>query len=114
MTIWKVSIVPALLLTAGCAGNPVAPDAPTWVNGLVRQLEPTANPPAFVAQYAYKGQNVYFVPQRCCDVMSVVYANDGAIICHPDGGIAGKGDGMCADFLTERRNERIIWRDSKR
>jgi hypothetical protein len=62
----------------------------------------------------YQGQEVYFVPQRCCDVMSVVYRSDGAVMCHPDGGLNGKGDGRCADFSAERRNERIIWRDSKR
>jgi hypothetical protein len=35
-------------------------------------------------------------------------------MCHPDGAFNGKGDGMCADFFAERRNERVIWRDSKR
>jgi hypothetical protein len=86
------------------------------VTALIRQLEaqPVANPPAFVARYDYKGQNVYFVPQRCCDIMSVVYNSDGAIMCNPDGGVTGKGDRTCADFFVERRNERIVWHDSKR
>ena len=119
MNIWKRFIGLVLLITAGCAANPVAPDtsptSPTWVMALIRQLEtqPVANPPGLVAQYDYKEQNVYFVPQRCCDVMSIVYRSDGAIMCHPDGGFNGKGDGMCADFFAERRNERVIWRDSK-
>jgi len=119
MSFGKWSIVLVLLTIGGCS-NPAAPDtssaSPTWVTALVRQLEtqPVANPPAFVARYDYKGQDVYFVPQRCCDIMSVVYNSEGAIMCHPDGGIAGKGDGRCADFFVERRNERIVWRDSKR
>jgi hypothetical protein len=109
-----------LLAIAGCNQKPVAPDtlssAPAWVMALISQLgtQPVANPPAFVARYEYKGQEVYFVPQRCCDVMSVVYRSDGAVMCHPDGGINGKGDGMCADFFADRQDERIIWRDAER
>ena len=120
MSFGKWSIALATLIIAGCSGNPAAPDmsdaSPTWVTALIRQLEtqPVANPPAFVARYDYKGQEVYFVPQRCCDIMSVLYRSDAAIMCHPDGGLTGKGDGMCADFFVERRNERIVWHDSKR
>ena len=114
---WSIALV--LSTIAGCTGNPAAPDtsaSPTWVTALIRQLEtePVANPPAFVARYDYKGQDVYFVPQRCCDIMSILYNSDAAIVCHPDGGLTGKGDGKCADFFAERRNERIVWRDSKR
>jgi hypothetical protein len=120
MNIWQRSIALALLIIAGCSGNPAAPDrspaSPSWVTALIHQLEtePVANPPALVARYEYKGQDVYFVPQRCCDIMSVVYSSGGAIMCHPDGGLTGKGDEMCADFFVERRNERIVWQDSRR
>ena len=34
-------------------------------------------------------RHVYFVPQRCCDVMSVVYRSDGAVMCQADGGLRG-------------------------
>ena len=82
---------------------------------LIQQLEaqPVANLPAFVARYEYTSDRVYFVPQRGCDVMSVVYRSDGTVMCHADGGFAGTGDGRCPDFFAERRNERIIWRDPR-
>ena len=108
-----------LVLSAGCGGNPAAPDSaiasPEWLTTVIRQLEtqPVANPPAFIARYQYKGDSVYFVPQRCCDVMSVVYRSDGAVVCRADGGFAGTGDGRCPDFLGERRDGRIIWRDPR-
>jgi hypothetical protein len=107
------------VLSAGCGSNPALPDSantsPAWLTTLIRQLEaqPVANPPAFIARYEYKGEAVYFVPQRCCDVMSVVYRSDGAVMCHADGGIAGTGDGRCPDFFAARRNERIVWRDPR-
>jgi hypothetical protein len=108
-----------VVLCAGCGRNPAAPDSaitsPAWLTTVIRQLEtqPVANPPAFIARYEYKGDTVYFVPQRCCDVMSVVYRSDGAVMCQADGGLAGTGDGRCPDFFAERRNERIIWRDPR-
>jgi hypothetical protein len=107
------------VLAAGCGRNPAAPDSeitsPAWLTAVIRQLEtqPVANPPAFIARYEYKGDTVYFVPQRCCDVMSVVFGSDGAVMCHPDGGFAGTGDGRCPDFFAARRSERIIWRDPR-
>lgn len=119
MNFCQLFIALVLLTIAGCS-HPAGPDtsssAPPWVKALISQLgtEPVANPPAFVARYDYKGQDVYFVPQRCCDVMSVLYRSDGAVMCHPDGGFDGKGDGLCADFFADRHNERVIWRDSKR
>ena len=88
---------------------------PAWLTALVRQSEaqPVANPPAFIARYDYQGQTVYFVPQRCCDIMSVLFRSDGSVACHPDGGLKGIGDGQCPDFFRERRNEQIIWRDAR-
>jgi hypothetical protein len=106
-------------LSAACGRSPAAPDSaltsPGWLTTVTRQIEaqPVANPPAFIARYEYKGETVYFVPQRCCDVMSVVYRTDGTVMCKADGGFAGTGDGRCPDFFAERRNERIIWRDPR-
>ena len=109
-----------LFMSVACAANPVAPDSEgstlTWLTTLIRELQeqPVANPPAFIARYDYKGQTVYSLPQRCCDIMGVLYRPDGSVLCHPDGGLNGAGDGKCTDFFVERRNERIIWRDARR
>jgi len=118
-TLRRQLVLLTFLMSAACAANPVAPDSdgsmPAWLTTLVRQSEeqPVANPPAFIARYDYQGQTVYFLPQRCCDIMSVLYREDGSVACHPDGGLKGTGDGQCADFFRERRNEQIIWRDAR-
>ncbi len=90
-------------------------EVPAWLSDLIRRQksEPVANPPAFIAQYEYNGQTVYFLPQRCCDIFSDLYDADGNIIGHPDGGITGQGDGLVPDFFEVRRNETIIWRDQR-
>lgn len=91
-------------------------DDPKWLTALVRELErqPVANPPAFIARYDYRGQTVYYLPPRCCDIPSNVYSAAGAIICHADGGFDGAGDGRCSDFYSARKNEKIIWRDRRK
>ena len=115
----KQLVLLAFLISVGCATNPVAPNSvnsmPAWLTALTHEVEaqPLANPPAFIASYDYKGESVYFLPQRCCDIMSVLYRADGSVMCHPDGGFTGTGDGRCADFLVERKNERTIWRDGR-
>ena len=91
------------------------PGIPGWLSQLIQRLEhePVANPPTSITQHEYKGQTVYFLRQRCCDIFSVLYDADGTIIGHPDGGITGQGDGRVPDFFEERSNERIIWEDQR-
>lgn len=118
MTKHQVLVVLCLLVVAtACAReNPLAPTStPAWLVSLTRQLEaePVANPPAYIARYEYKGQAVYYLPARCCDIWSNLYRADGTILCHPDGGLTGRGDGQCPEFLAERKNEQIVWRDSR-
>ena len=64
-------------------------------------------------RYAYKGQQVYWESAPCCDQYSTVYTLKGKIICHPDGGITGNGDGQCASFDKEKTNERLVWQDPR-
>jgi uncharacterized protein DUF6970 len=118
-TVRRQLVLLVFLISFGCTGNPIAPDSststPAWLTALIRQSEeqPVANPPAFIARYNYKGETVYFLPQRCCDIMSVLYRPDGSVACHPDGGVSGTGDRKCPEFFVERRNEEIIWRDTR-
>jgi hypothetical protein len=89
---------------------------PAWVTALIRKLsgEPVANPPAAILRYEYKGRTVYYLTPRCCDVPGDLYDAGGQLICHPDGGITGAGDGRCTDFVAERKNEHLVWRDPRK
>jgi hypothetical protein len=86
---------------------------PDWVDELIEQFEsdPVGNPPQSIWRYDYNGQVVYYVPPQCCDQFSTLYDAGGNVICAPDGGLDGKGDGKCTDFLSERNNELLIWKD---
>ena len=90
-------------------------DNPAWLQTLIAQIasEPVTNPPSSIVRYRYNGATVYYRPSRCCDIFSDLYNQTGTLVCHPDGGIAGNGDGKCADFLASRTDEQVVWRDSR-
>jgi hypothetical protein len=89
---------------------------PAWVDDLIAGFsgQPVGNPPQSIYSYKYKGQTVYYVPAQCCDQYSSLYSAEGILLCAPDGGFAGGGDGRCKDFWQESNDERLIWRDSRR
>lgn len=88
---------------------------PAFVVALIKQFEsdPVGNPPQSIWSYDYSGQTVYFIPAQCCDQYSTLMDATGSVICAPDGGLTGKGDGKCPDFFTKRSNEHLIWKDSR-
>ncbi|RPI02276.1 MAG: hypothetical protein EHM64_14280 [Ignavibacteriae bacterium] len=77
------------------------------------QNDPVGNPPQSIWEYEYKGRIVYYVPPQCCDQFSVLFDAKGNAICAPDGGITGTGNGQCPDFFQLRKNEKLIWKDSR-
>ena len=123
----KVGVVVAsqvLALTAlalavgGCRSEVRSPrpaNEPAWLTKLIREFEqqPVANPPLSVREFQYRGQRVYYVPPQCCDVSSKLYDSTGAVLCSPDGGITGSGDGRCPDFVQAGQQERRVWQDPR-
>ena len=88
---------------------------PDWVHTQIEnfQQEKPANPPIKIYSYRYKGQLVYYITGRCCDIPSSLFTVEGQQLCQPDGGITGKGDGKCADFFKTRTEEQLVWEDPR-
>ena len=86
---------------------------PSCIKKEIRKIlkEGKRNPPAEVWEYKYEGQTVYYIPPYCCDIMSVLLDDQCNIICHPDGGFNGGGDGKCIDFSKNRTEGKLIWKD---
>ena len=72
-------------------------------------MSPLPTRPAYVTRYDYKGRVVYYVAPRCHVIFSDLYDVNGLLLAHPDGGIAGQGDGRAADFFDARGNEVFLW-----
>jgi hypothetical protein len=117
------------LIAASCSSRPtpdngtsdsvtptVGDDTPAWVTAMIAsfQSQPVGNPPQSIYRYTYDGRTVYYVPPTCCDQLSTLYDVDGNVICAPDGGFSGKGDGRCPDFLEQATDKVLIWEDLRR
>lgn len=103
----------SLLGPSACAAPEVGQAA--WVTALIAKFEtaPVANPPHRIVRFRYRDQAVYYVPPSCCDQPSVLYDAKGEVMCAPDGGMTGRGDGRCADFYQQRSDESLVWSDSR-
>lgn len=88
---------------------------PDWLRQMILEFEiaPVGNPPQSIWKYEFNGQTVYYVPPQCCDQYGFLYSAEGKILCYPDGGFSGTGDGRCPDFRQKRMNEQLIWRDPR-
>jgi len=113
-----------IFLAIGCASliaqacdQPTPPHAnPRWVSELIAryQAEPVGNPPQSIWRYQYRGQTVYYIPPQCCDQYSQLFDAKGGLLCAPDGGLSGSGDGRCPEFFKERTEEQLIWQDPRK
>lgn len=56
-----------------------------------------------VSAYRWQGDTVFLAIPPCCDRFSELYNHAGNLVCHPSGGITGKGDGKCPEFRTEAK-----------
>lgn len=117
MTLRALAAVFALAACGGTdpqeAGAP-ADTRPPWLLELIARQEagPLANPPAYIVRREYAAGVYYFLPSRCCDIYSELYDNLGDLVCHPDGGITGGGDGNCP-ALGAVVAEEVVWRDPR-
>ncbi len=116
----KMGLLLACMLTLGfgnCSNSPTAGGGsnPAWVDSLITEYQnaPVGNPPREIYKYDYQGKPVYYLPPQCCDQLSTLYAADGSVLCAPDGGLTGRGDGKCSDFFQARTNEAVVWKDTR-
>lgn len=115
----KTIILIIAILTSvlgSCEKNGLSNDIPACIHEKINQIqtETVRNPPGSVWQYEYNGKIVYYIPAYCCDLPSQLFDENCNMICSPDGGFTGKGDGKCPDFFTNRKNEKLIWKDERK
>ncbi|WP_223827711.1 DUF6970 domain-containing protein [Hymenobacter armeniacus] len=88
---------------------------PRWLKDRIAAVlaERKRNPITRILRYRYGGQTVYYISAPCCDQYSNVFDTKGKLICQPDGGITGKGDGKCPDFDKNKTDEKLVWQDPR-
>jgi hypothetical protein len=89
---------------------------PLWLTQTIVAFvnAPVANPPRRIIQYRYNENAVYYISSPCCDQFNYLYDAAGNIICAPDGGLTGNGDGQCPDFAATAINAVVVWEDERK
>jgi len=107
-------VAPAATDAPAAPDTPDASDPPPMcVQTLITTMmtQPVGNPPGSVYRCTYQNATVYYLPPQCCDQFSALMSSDCAVICSPDGGFAGNGDGRCTDF--SRASCTLVWQDGR-
>lgn len=93
----------------------IADSLPVCVKTLIEKFktEAVTNPPRKIYSYMYGGKKVFYVPAICCDFFSDLYNDSCRIMGHPDGGFTGKGDGKIRDFEIGKKDEKLLWEDTR-
>jgi hypothetical protein len=104
-----VDPVPARVAVSDTAARPA------WLKARIAAVlaERKRNPITRILSYNYGGQTVYYQSAPCCDQYSQVFDSQGRVVCQPEGGITGKGDGKCPDFDKKKTNEKLVWQDPR-
>ncbi len=87
-----------------CEKNKSTNSIPSCIQDKIDELKnkPKYNPPAKVIQYNYNGKTVYYITSDGCDQFNNLFDSNCNLICAPDGGFTGHGDGKCSDFENKK------------
>ena len=102
-----------LLLT--CKSAEQSQRLPDCITSKIESLKngPPQNPPSQVWRWETNGTIFYYINAACCDQFSRLYNDRCEIVCAPDGGMTGKGDGKCPEFSSDTIRT-LIWKDERK
>lgn len=109
----RISCVTLLLLS--CKSSEQTQKLPQCIESQIETLknQSVQNPPSEVWQWESKGKTFYYFNAVCCDQFTILYNDKCEIICAPDGGFTGKGDGKCPDFGSDTKRT-LLWKDDRK
>lgn len=107
-----------VLLLLGCSKVEVPKGTPRCIKKHIREIEKEnkGRQKATVWKWTVNGKEYYFFPvHSCCDKTSTLYDSKCNVVCHPDGGIGGGGDGRCPDWYENGDSivRTKIWEDPR-
>lgn len=97
-------------ITSACAKISVPKGTPYAIKKLIRKEQKHCL--SKVYNYNFEGQKYYYFQNGhggCADSFNDLYNEKGELLCHPDGGISGGGDGKCGDYYIGINNALLIW-----
>jgi hypothetical protein len=89
--------------------NNTSSNHPAWVNEVITLTKKNPSTmPVTIARYLYRNQTVYYISPTIVDGFSQLFDTKHTLLCAPEGGLTGKGDGQCTDFFQQAKNKAIL------
>lgn len=97
-----------------CENTETIIDYPSCIDAKIDALKKVTvqNPPAEVWKWEVDHNVYYYITSDCCDQYNYLHNENCEIVCAPDGGFTGNGDGNCPEFNGEIVKT-LIWKDER-
>lgn len=116
VTFFHLTIISLSIQACSTTSKPLNHDSsnhPAWVMERITLAKKNPSPvPITIAQYRYRNQTVYYLSPMVADGFSQLFNINHKLICAPEGGITGKGDGQCPNFFQQANNKVILFKKS--
>lgn len=89
-------------------------DVPNCIETKIMNImnEPVQNPAAEVWEWKDDQNTYYYIISGCCDQYNYLYNDKCNVVCAPDGGFTGLGDGNCTSFQGQVQKT-LVWKDPR-
>ncbi len=114
MSAFRIILYGLLLALVLGACSKAYVDVPKCVDKKIKQIkkEPPTNPRTEVWRWKVDGKTYYYITSDCCDQYNYLYDDKCQVVCAPDGGFSGNGDGNCPSF-SGNVEEKLVWKDER-
>ncbi len=103
-----------VFISSSCNKLDLEKDVPLCVKNKIDEINngEVNNSPSEVWEWIINEKTYYYITSDCCDQYNYLYDGDCEIVCAPDGGITGNGDGNCLE-TDEIVTKTLVWKDSR-
>lgn len=107
-------IIVITITAVNCDDSDSEQETPTCIENKIEAIKNNnvTNPPTQVWKWEDNGNTYFYITSNCCDQYNFLYTNNCEVVCAPDGGITGNGDGNCPTFSTNIVKT-LIWQDDR-
>lgn len=101
-------------LLMSCDNSQTESTLPACIQEKITEIknESVRNPPAQVWEWKDAGKVYYYITSDCCDQLNFLFDSNCSIVCSPDGGFTGTGNGDCPEF-TKSIEKKLLWKDDR-
>jgi hypothetical protein len=102
-----------VVLFSECDRSDSYPGLPACVQRQLGKQDAIRKPPIEIWQWDVDNKTYYYFLADCCDQYNYLFNDNCEMVCAPDGGFSGKGDGACPQFEGQIEKT-LVWKAESR